>query len=88
MDRIDNVINKVDQTISSGERAQNTADRVMDKIPEKEEQPAPAQPAAATPTTSTDEEAILQQAREIEERRILEAAERIKEERAATAGNQ
>ena len=91
LNRIDSVMNKVDQTISSGERAQNTADRVMDKIPEQQQEPAPAaQPSRSTQPrnaadqaqmTAAEEEAILQQAREIEERKILEQAERIKKER-------
>jgi len=81
LNRIDSVINKVDQTISSGERAQNTADRVIDKIPEKQQTQETQNAADQAQNSEAEEEAILRQAREIEERKILEQAERIKRER-------
>lgn len=103
LDRINNVVNKVDQTISTGERAQRSAERVMGKVPEKEtteettstqetastkteQSPETVEPATGT-TIEEDEEEILRKAREIEERRILEQAERIRQERAARAAN-
>lgn len=93
LDRVNNTLNKVDQAIQSGERAQNTAERVMDKVPESEEQtqaaPAPktVEPAAGGNATTAEEEEILRKAKEIEERRILEEAEKIKAQRAATSSN-
>jgi len=72
LDRIDNVIDKVDKTIASGERAQNSVGRVMDKIPEGSTQET---------STSSDEDEILRRAQEIEEKRILEEAERIRARR-------
>ncbi|NCT40414.1 MAG: hypothetical protein GW778_01975 [Alphaproteobacteria bacterium] len=101
-DRINGVVNKVDETLTTSERAQNSIDRIMDKVPESQkEEPAtqpqeqiqpkihvqPTQASAVTTMTAEQEEAILQQAREIEERKILEAAERIKKQRAAMPAN-
>ena len=95
LDSLNNVVNKVDQAITTSDRAQNSAERIMNKIPEGEETteaeaaPAPAPEAVepATGTTTAEEDEILRKAREIEERRILEEAERIRNERAAAAGN-
>lgn len=97
LDRINDVVSKVDQTLTTGERAQQSAERVMDKMPERpeaqeetqaEEQPETIEPASGASYEIEAEEEILRKAREIEERRILERAEDIKRQRAAGQGNQ
>jgi len=45
LDTINNVVNKVDETMSTVDRVENTAGKVMDKVPEGQ-QPETVEPAA------------------------------------------
>ncbi len=94
LEKLNNVIDKVDDTLTMGERTTDrfdqTQQRINDKIPEREEPiertpeaPSGVEPAAGGQETlsPSEQEAILEQARRIEEDRVLKEAERIRQRR-------
>ncbi len=101
LDSINSIVNQVDKTITTGEKAQRTTDRIMDKVPQKEAGQGGAEatqdtsnasaPEVVEPSSGSisaaEEDEILRKAREIEERRILQEAERIRERRASEYGD-
>ncbi|MEZ5813874.1 MAG: hypothetical protein R3E13_04025 [Alphaproteobacteria bacterium] len=82
-DKIDRIVSDVESSINRTERtidrAEGTASRLNDKIPQAGAEEAPAQNAGI----SAEEQRILDRARQIEEERTLREAEQIRQRSAA-----